>query len=200
MAKEKIAVPGHCFGVGGDGEVSAEGERKLTERSGSGVVYCNECSGAMAGFGEGGDVADLHGGVDGGFEPEEADAFEVLGLGVVCRGGEAECDAHVFEVFLGEDTGGVVGVRGEDDNVAGTQDGSEDGSAGGHSGGKDEGRGSIAFAGFELGYGFFEVGPGGIVGAGVGVGGVGWVAGGVVWGGEDWAGVKGLSSFGTGES
>ncbi len=74
----------------------------------------------------------LHGGVAGGFEPEEAGAFEVLGLGIVCRGREAEGDAHLAEVFLGEDAGSVVGVGGEDDDVAGAEDCSEDRSAGCH--------------------------------------------------------------------
>ncbi len=126
-------------------------------------------------------------------------AFEVLGLGVVGRGCEAEGDAHLGEVLLREDAGGVVGVGGKDDDVAGAQDGSEDGGAGGHAGGEDERVGSVAGAGLHLGDGFFEVRPGGVVRAGVGVGSVGGVAGGVVGGGEDWAGVEGVAGYGAGE-
>ena len=153
----------------------------------------------MGGFAEGGDVADLHGGVAGGFEPEEFCAFEVLGLGVVCRGCEAEGDAHLAEVLLGEDAGGVVGVGGEDDDVAGAQDCSEDRGAGCHARGEDQGAGTVAGAGLHLCDGFFEVGPGGVVRAGVGVGGVGGVAGGVVGRGKDWAREKRLACDGVAE-
>ena len=143
--------------------------------------------------------ADLHGGVAGGLDPEEARAFEHGGLGVGGGGGGAEGDAHLGEVLLHEDAGGEVGVRGQDGDVSGAEDGSEDGGAGGHAGGEDEGAGAIAGAGLHLGDGFFERRPGGVVGAGVGVGGVGRVAGGVERGGEDGAGVERLAGYGWGQ-
>jgi len=171
----------------------------LAERGGGGVVDSDEGSGAVGGFGEESDVADVHGGVAGGLDPEKLGAFEVGELAVVGGGGEAELNAHLCEVLLGEDAGGEVGVVGKDGDVAGAKDGSEDRGAGGHAGCEDERGGAVAFTGLDLGEGLFEVRPGGVVGTGVGVRDGGWVAGCMVGSGEDRAGVDGLACFGAGE-
>ena len=155
--------------------------------------------GAVGGFGEESDVADVHGGIAGSLDPKELYAFEMLNLAVVGGGSETKLDAHLREVLLGKDAGGEVGVVGEDGDVSGAEDSSEDGGTGSHAGGKDERGGSIAFTGFHLGDGLFEMGPRGVVRARVGVGDGGGVTRSVIGSGEDGAGMEGLSGFGTSE-
>ena len=126
VAEQDVAVPGHGLGVGGDGEVGTERERALAERGCGGVVDGDQSAGAVGALAERGDVADLHGGVAGRLDPEQARAFELLALRVVGGGREADDDAHLGEVVLHEDAGGEVGVGGQHGDVAGTQDGAED--------------------------------------------------------------------------
>ncbi len=209
VAEDDVGVAGHGLGVGGDGEVGTEGERALAERRGGGVVDGDERAGRVGALTEQRDVGDLHGGVGGGLDPEQLRAFEVVALGVVGGGGEAQFDAHLLEIALQELAGGEVGIVGEDDGVAGAEEGAEDGGAGSHAGGEDQRVGAIGFAGvcdagsedagLELGDGALKRGPCGVVGAGVAVGRFVGVAGGVVGRGEDGAGVERLAGGGAGE-
>jgi hypothetical protein len=86
----------------------------------------------VRGYGERGDVADVHGGVAGRLQPEQLRAFEQGGLGVSGGGGEADLNAEWNEDVLQQGARTEVAVGRHDYNVSGHQHGAEDGGDGRH--------------------------------------------------------------------
>jgi hypothetical protein len=99
-------------------------------------------------------------------------------------------------MLLQELVGSEIGVPRKDDDRSGAEGRGEDGVDGGQAGGEDTG---LGFGMFKLGDGPLEVGPGGVVGAGVAVFRQVGIAWGVEGGGEDGAGVERRAGLGSGE-
>jgi hypothetical protein len=114
VAEEEVAVAGHGFSIGSDGEVGSEGEGLLAERGGGGVVDGEQSSGGVGGLGDRGDVGDLHAGVRRGLEPDESGSVEEAGLVHLAGRGVAKVDAHAGEVAFEQQASGEVGVGGQD--------------------------------------------------------------------------------------
>lgn len=73
-------MAGERLRVGRDREVRAEVERPLPENCRGRVVDGDEGAGAMRGFGEGGDVADVEPGIRRRFQPQQRGALQQLRL------------------------------------------------------------------------------------------------------------------------
>ena len=145
VAEQEVAVAGHGLGVGGDGEVGSEGERKLAERRWAVVLSTATSAPARwaasqrAAMSQTSIVGLLGVSIQSSFAPSSSSACALLAVGAV-----RSSMPILAEVLLHQDAGGEVGVRGQDDGVAGAEDGSEDGGAGGHAGGEDECGGLVA--------------------------------------------------------
>ena len=110
VAEQKIAVSGHRFCIRGNGKVRAERQRTLSQRRRRCVVDRDQRARTVRRLAQHRDVADLHARIAWRFQPQQPRPLQQLRLRVSCGGSHAQYNAHLGEVLLHQDAGGVIGV------------------------------------------------------------------------------------------
>ena len=106
----------------------------LSEHCRRGVIYRHQCSLAMSGFAQKGDIAHVQIRVAGCFNEKQACAGDGLRLGVICGWRQAHLHTHLGEIIASQDAGCKIRVAWQRYDISGSQDGAKNGSDGCHTG------------------------------------------------------------------
>ena len=115
----------------GDDNVDTEFQRTLAKRGHGRVVGNDNSACCMSRAGDGGEIAEVETGIRRRLDKDQAVALEAA-VEKGGRGARVEGDAELLEVAVGENARGVVAIGGQEDAVAGFQQGEEHGRNRGH--------------------------------------------------------------------
>ena len=157
-AKKEVAVTADVLGEGLHRDVHAVGEGVEVNSCGPGVIEDNESAGFVSDFGDGRDVLDFHGDGARAFAPDKACILlqERMDLRADSWRVEADFDAETAKDFDGEFAIWRVNAFGDENVIAGFEEGKIDERDGGLTARRD--KGAIAIFEFADASGEFECG------------------------------------------
>ena len=105
-------MPGERLGIRCHGKIRPQSQRLLPQHGRRRVVHRDQRPRGMRRGGQGRNIADLQPWITRGLQPEQLGACERLLLRIPDRGSQADLDAHLREIAIGEHPRRVITVGG----------------------------------------------------------------------------------------